>query len=405
MFVQYLGENDWNHAAQLAGVIGHYIEDASMPLHATSNYNPGGNHTAFESKVNYEISIDNVNADVSGFVPYELDNIFNSTMQLLNESYQFAENKPDNLSYWLTRDILWNENIKRITENRLRTAAQYLANIWYTGMVQAELVAPPNLISVGVSVVPGYQSGVSGATLVYTVTVNNTGNVPDNYILENSDNSSWNLSLDNTLLVIPAGDNRTTKLHVTLPSAGSDNIIVTAVSRTDNTVSSSASCIANVMLENNGGNMLVAGWNLVGFAGVGDSDTPNDLFAGLSYIMYYWTAPYGPYSEPNKNLPVEDNRGYWVLVNQNCTVWTTGTRPASENIHLVRGWNLVSFPVINENMTPDKIFAPLVYNTDYIMYYWTAPYGPYNEPSPSRPLEDNRAYWVWVNQDKTVIVP
>jgi len=248
-FVQYLSENDWDHAAQLAGVIGHYIEDASMPLHATSNYSPGGKHTAYESQVNYQISIDNVNADVPGFVPYKLDNIFNSTMQLLTESYQFAENKPDNLNYWLTRGILWNENIKGITENRLRTATQYLANVWYTGMVQAGLVIATK--SVEVSVSPSYQSSMPGATLIYTVTVKNTENVSDNYFLENTDNIGWSLSLDNNLLAIPAGENRTTTLRVTIPenavSCTEDNISVTVTSLTDNTVENSASCIAHAV--------------------------------------------------------------------------------------------------------------------------------------------------------------
>jgi hypothetical protein len=35
--------------------------------------------------------------------------------------------------------------------------------------------------------------------------------------------------------------------------------------------------------------------------------------------MYQWAAPYGPYIEPDKDLPVEDNRGYWVKENQNTT--------------------------------------------------------------------------------------
>jgi len=47
--------------------------------------------------------------------------------------------------------------------------------------------------------------------------------------------------------------------------------------------------------------------------------TPNNLFAGLSYTMYYWTAPGGPYSEPPNNQPVEDNLGYWVKENQSTT--------------------------------------------------------------------------------------
>lgn len=139
-FVQYLRENDWNHAARLAGVIGHYIEDASMPLHATSDYNPGGNHTAYESQVDYQISIDNVKADVHGFVPYKLDNIFNSTMQLLNESYSYTSV----LNPYLRSDILWNDEIKNITENRLRTGTQMLANIWYTAIVQSGISPPPS---------------------------------------------------------------------------------------------------------------------------------------------------------------------------------------------------------------------------------------------------------------------
>jgi len=65
----------------------------------------------------------------------------------------------------------------------------------------------------------------------------------------------------------------------------------------------------------------------------------------------------------------------------------------------------VSFPVVNENTTPNKIFAPLEYGLDYIMYYWSASGGPYREPFPNQPLEDNRGYWVWINQDWTVTVP
>ena len=61
---------------------------------------------------------------------------------------------------------------------------------------------------------------------------------------------------------------------------------------------------------------MVAGWNLVGFTGVNENDTPNNMLPA-GYTMYYWTAPYGPYSAPSKTKPVEDNRGYWVKVNQN----------------------------------------------------------------------------------------
>ena len=137
-FVQYLRENDWDHAAQLAGVISHYIGDASNPLHATSDYNPGGKHASFETMV--DSHLDEINMDMPGFVPHELDNIFDSTMQLLNDSYSYA----GSLSPYLEQGILWNDEIKGITENRLRTSAQLLANIWYTAAVQAGVSPPPS---------------------------------------------------------------------------------------------------------------------------------------------------------------------------------------------------------------------------------------------------------------------
>jgi len=136
-FVQYLRENDWDHAAQLAGVISHYIGDASMPLHATSVYDPGGNHVAYESTVDSRLG--EINMIMSGFVPQEIDNVFDSTMQLLDDSYSYV----NVLSPYLENDILWNDNIKNMTENRLRTSVQMLADIWYTAAVQAGISNQP----------------------------------------------------------------------------------------------------------------------------------------------------------------------------------------------------------------------------------------------------------------------
>jgi hypothetical protein len=136
-FVQYLRENDWDHAAQLAGVISHYIGDASMPLHATSNYDPGGKHTTYESTVDSHLG--EINMIMSGFVPHELENVFDSTMQLLDDSYSYT----GSLSPYLENGILWNDNIKNMTENRLRTSVQLLADIWYTAAVQAGIPNQP----------------------------------------------------------------------------------------------------------------------------------------------------------------------------------------------------------------------------------------------------------------------
>jgi len=146
---------------------------------------------------------------------------------------------------------------------------------------------------------------------------------------------------------------------------------------------------------------LLAGWNLIGFPVTNADMTPAKLFAGITYTIGYWVAPFGPYKAPDKNKPVEDNRGYWVNVNENTTITFSGVRQSSRTMYFVAGWNLVSFPLTSENTTPNKLFA----DTTFTIGYWAAPFGPYKAPDKNKPVEDNRGYWVKENQDKTVTVP
>jgi hypothetical protein len=136
-FMQYLKENEWENAAQLAGVISHYIGDASNPLHATSDYDPGGKHSTYESTVNAHI--DEMSMDVPGFAPYELENVFTSTMQLLRDSNSYTVD----LNPYLQQDVVWNDWIQKTTENRLQSATQLLANVWYTAAVRAGISYSP----------------------------------------------------------------------------------------------------------------------------------------------------------------------------------------------------------------------------------------------------------------------
>ena len=143
-FVQLLTEENWEGAAQLAGVISHYVEDAPNPLHATSDYNPSGNHGPYEAEVNYQVSVDNVT--IPEYVPHEVDNVFDLMKQFLAEGYEFTGYTENDLNYWLYENVLWNDTIKDITESRLREDVSILANLWYTGMIRANLViAAPTL--------------------------------------------------------------------------------------------------------------------------------------------------------------------------------------------------------------------------------------------------------------------
>jgi len=271
----------------------------------------------------------------------------------------------------------------------------------------------PKTYNVSVSISPSYENGPNNATLTYTVTVNNTGDVSDNYILTYNDNAGWSPSLSKTSIVVaPGASDNTTTLSVTIPSdaiGGTvDNIKVTATSQTDNTVSGSSGCTAQAAIFEVA-LRLVPGWNLVSFPVDNVDMTPANVFPDLTYLddyrIIYWPALGGPYRTQPLNAQLLDNTGYWVWIDRDNTVTTSGARPASENVYLENGWNLVCFTVTNENTTPNNLFPGLTYLTDYRLQYWVAPGGPFKTMPPNQVLEDNRGDWVWIDRKYTVTVP
>ena len=101
---------------------------------------------------------------------------------------------------------------------------------------------------VDVSISPSYQGGTPEMTLIYTVTITNTGNVEDTYDITVSDNAGWDPKFDLVQVKLaPYGSAVIWYLKVTVPESApfgaEDNITITATS-TDNVVSDSDSCIA-----------------------------------------------------------------------------------------------------------------------------------------------------------------
>jgi len=307
--------------------------------------------------------------DVTSFLGYPTDNIVSFCIKAETEGLS----SPDNFSYGFVTK-----------ENELISLHPYLA--------------------FGVRPVASYFTedwGFPGENVIVNAVIHNRGAVVDNYTITIASQSGWTVNpssrVENNL---SPGENRVIPVTVTIPDSAEnrkwENLILTVTSKVDNTYTSSttdAGVYVGFQLN------MVAGWNLVGFTGVNENDTPNNMLPA-GYKMYYWTAPYGPYSAPSKTKPVEDNRGYWVKVNQNWRV-ETGSSPTSRTIYFVAGWNLVHFPVTSANTTPTNLFA----GTTYTMYQWAAPYGPYSAPNKTKPVEDNRGYWVKVPLDWTVTVP
>jgi uncharacterized repeat protein (TIGR01451 family) len=122
----------------------------------------------------------------------------------------------------------------------------------------ASCIAGAGFYSVNISILPSYQENFPGGMLNYTITILNTGTLNDSYTLTPSDNTDgnnyWedNILLDNLSLSVPAGENRTTMLRVTIPDNSTpgtdDNITVTATSQSNNTVKNFANCIAHVAI-------------------------------------------------------------------------------------------------------------------------------------------------------------
>jgi uncharacterized membrane protein len=288
--------------------------------------------------------------------------------------------------------------------------------------------------SVEVSITPGYDNGVPSTVLDYTVTLTNTGNVDDNYKLSWSDNTGWgdNIWLDDNVLWIGKfwGENSTT-LHVHVPycvkAFTEDNITVVATSQENGSINDNASCIAHV--------------DLLRSVEVSISPEYRENFHGGT-LNYTVTVTNAGNVTDNYDLSVTDNTGWnpsvfdnllenvplceniqvmlSVVIPENAKVCTednivvkatsrtdpTVSDNASCIAHAVEkfalglgsGWNLVSFPLTLEGMTPANLFAGQTYYT----WRWDAENKKYISPSPTTPVELGVGYWIWVGYGQTV---
>jgi len=159
-------------------------------------------------------------------------------------------------------DVPLNENrtttLKvRIPENartRLEDNITVIATSWTDSTVKdnASCIASSIIIrGAEVLISPENQAGLRGWTLAYTVTVWNRGSIKDNFRLENKDNLTWPMALDNVRFdnVLP-GENRPTTLRVTIPDNAAacteDNVRVIATSGENAEVSAENKCIAHL---------------------------------------------------------------------------------------------------------------------------------------------------------------
>ena len=170
---------------------------------------------------------------------------------------------------------------------------------------------------VRVSISPGENSAFPGEDVTFAVTVTNTSDNSDNYVLQASDNLLWGLSLaDNSMENIAQGGSRTTKLTVSIPENAAidarDNITVTATSRENEDVTDNATCTAHSTAVTRGVMVSISPAEEDGMQG-----------SGLSYTVAITNT--GNVVD-NYNLAVSDNAGWSPSISED-----TLEVPAGEN--------------------------------------------------------------------------
>jgi len=105
-------------------------------------------------------------------------------------------------------------------------------------------------------------------------------------------------------------------------------------------------------------------------------------------------------------VPDNAKLGFWEAFRVTATSKTDGTVKDSlkdngvfvgYRLIVQNGWNLLGFPVTDENTKPNRLFVGRVYLTDYRFIWWQAPGGPYKTQAEGSVLLDNTGYWVWEN--------
>ncbi len=144
---------------------------------------------------------------------------------------------------------------------------------------------------------------------------------------------------------------------------------------------------------------LVEGWNLISFPLASENDTPDNIFEGVAYDMFYHDRKWGFLPAPSDE-PVELGVGYWVKVSENRTATTSGAPVENFSENLIAGWNLIGFPVTSADSTPDNIFAGVGYDMFYLGPKWG-----FLPPPSDEPVQLGMGYWVKLSDNITVTVP
>lgn len=235
------------------------------------------------------------------------------------------------------------------------------------------------------------------------VYISDEGSVCNNLVSNNTcDYGKYGITLDNPTDDYNTLDNNTCKYNsysgIFLDFPCSNNTII------NNTCSSN---LYGIYLTTANKNTITHNFLLKNTSNNAYDDGQNYWDDGYPSGGNYWSDFTGldNYHGENQKVPGGDNigdRAYRISGGSNLDRYPLMESWAPVELHLVVGWNLLSFSVVNENTTPNNVFTGLSYLSNYFIYWREAPSGPNHLQGPNELLKDNISYWVWIDRDWTV---
>jgi len=170
---------------------------------------------------------------------------------------------------------------------------------------------------------------------------------------------------------------------------------------------------------------LKAGWNLVSFPTLAEETPVTEVLAsvvGLYDKVYAYRAEdvadpwklHDPTAPPYANDlgTIGRTMGVWINMKWNAGLSLPGPFPSTLSIPLYAGWNLISYGG-DHARAPADVLSSISGKYERVSCYKASdPADPWKEYAPGAPpasndlttMEPGLGYWVWVNQNCTLVV-